>query len=157
MSTVHESDRSPLPELLDFQVLAYQLDDEATHIAGSVISKHHRFTIGTVLANAASECAELCDLSQELYPSSPLGAYDRKKCYSRAIAKAKLVKRQLNKARRLKVAETSKLERGIELASSLIGSLRKLKGSVQVQGKNQSKQDAIEWLQAQIDALEASE
>lgn len=156
MSTVHESDRSPLPEPLEFQVLAYELDDEATRVAGDVISKHHRFTIGTVLANAASSCAELCDLSQEHYPSSPLAAYDKKKCYSRAIAKAKLVKRQLNKARRLHVAETKKLQRGIELANELIGSLRKLKGSVQVQG-DRSKKDAIEWLQAQIDAIEASE
>lgn len=156
MSSVHESDRSPLPEPLEFQVLAYDLDDEATRIAGTVISKHHRFTIGTVMANAASECAELCDLSQEFYPASPLVAYDRKKCYSQAIAKAKKVKRQLNKARRLNVADTSKLQHGIELANALIGSLRKLKGSVQVQG-DRSKKDAIEWLQAQIDAIEVSE
>lgn len=94
MSGVHVSDRKPTPELLRYQVLAQGIDDAATRIAARSIPKSYRFIIGVQMADAASELAEFVDLSLELYPSNAVAANDRKRCYSRAVAKAKTLKRQ---------------------------------------------------------------
>ena len=152
--TVRKNDREDVPALTRFRDLAKELDEEATRVAANVITKHYRFVIGVQMANAADALAELADESFEHYPSSMLAAYDRRKCYSKAISKAKTVKRQANKARRLRIAKPEAFKTLIEDADEFINIARGLKKSVKVKGV-ESIEDAREWLLAQLDALDA--
>ena len=156
MSGVHKNDREEVPALTRFRDLAKELDAEATRVGANVITKHYRFVIGVQMAEAANELAELADESFEHYPSSMLAAYDRKACYSRAIAKAKTLKRLANKARTLKIAKPEAFKKLVSDADEFINITRGLKKSVKVKGV-ESVEDAREWLLAQLDALEAAQ
>ena len=155
MSSVHEKDREEIPALTKFRMLARDIDVEATRIAANVVTKHYRFVIGVQLANAANELAELADESFEHYPSNTLAAYDRKRCYSEAVAKAKTVKRLANKAIKLKVGEgkAEPYKKLIADAGEFINIAHGLKKSVKVKGAD-TIEDAIAWHKAQIAALD---
>jgi len=154
MSEVHERDREPVPALTRFRTLAKDIDAEATRVAANVITKHYRFVIGVQMADAANELAELVDESLEHYPSNSLSAYDRKKCYSKAIARAKTVKRLANKSQKLKIAKPEAFKTLISDAEEFIKITRGLKKSVKVRG-SESTEDLIAWHEAQIEALVA--
>lgn len=154
--TVRKNDREEVPALTRFRDLAKELDEEATRVAANVITKHYRFVIGVQMAEAANDLAELADESFEHYPSSMLAAYDRKKCYSEAIAKAKTLKRLANKARKLKIAKPEAFRTLVSDADEFINIARGLKKSVKVKGV-ESVDDAREWLLAQLEALEADD
>lgn len=153
MSGVHVSDRKPTPELLRYQVLAQGIDDAATRIAARSIPKSYRFIIGVQMADAANELAELVDLSLEFYPSNAVAANDRKRCYSRAVAKAKTLKRLMNKAMRLDLAKAADFEGAIAQIDEFIACVHGLKKSVKIKGI-ESAEDAIRWHKAQIAALD---
>ena len=155
MSSVHEKDREEIPALTKFRMLARDIDAEATRIAANVVTKHYRFVIGVQLANAANELAELADESFEHYPSNALAAYDRKRCYSEAVAKAKTVKRLANKAIKLKIGEgkAEPYKKLIADAGEFINIAHGLKKSVKIKGTG-TVEDAIAWHKAQIAALD---
>ena len=155
MSGVYEKDREEVPALTRFRDLAKDIDDEATRVAAKVISKNYRFVIGVQLANAGNELAELADESYEHYPSNILAAYDRKRCYSQAVAKAKTVKRLANKAMRQKANEgkAEQFKKLIADAGEFINIAHGLKKSVKVKGI-ESLDDVREWLLAQLEAVD---
>ena len=154
MSGVHVSDRKASPELLRYQVLAQKIDDAATALSANAIPKSYRFLIGVQMANAADSLAEMVDLSMEFYPSCALAAYDRKKCYSIAISKAKTLKRLMNKAIRRNWAKPAQFSECIADIDEFIACVRGLKKNVKIKGV-ESAEDAIRWHKAQIKALDA--
>lgn len=153
MSGVHASKRKPTPDLLRYQVLAQSIDEAATRIAVRAIPKSYRFVIGVQMANAGNELAEMVDLSLEFYPSNAVAVNDRKRCYSEAIAKAKTLKRLMNKALRLNIASIHDLETTISQIDEFCACVRGLKKTVRIKGV-ESIDDAIRWHEAQIAALD---
>lgn len=153
MSGVHVSDRKPTLEVLRYQVLAQSIDDQVTRLAAKAIPKNYRFIIGVEMAKAANDLAELVDLSMEFYPSNAIAASDRKRCYSKAIAKAKTLKRLMNKALRLDLSKAGDFEAVISQIDEFIACARGLKKNVRVKGV-ESVEDAIKWHMAQIEALD---
>lgn len=153
MSGVHTSDRKPTPQILRYQVLAQSIDDEATRLAARAIPKSYRFIIGVKMADAANDLAEMVDLSLEFYPSNAVAANDRKRCYSRAVAKAKTLKRLMNKAMRLDISRAGAFEAVIDDIDEFIACVHGLKKNLKIKGI-ESAEDAIRWHKAQIEALD---
>ena len=154
--SVHVSERTPTPVPLRILELAASIDEAATRAAANTIPKSYRFVLGVQMADAGNELAEYADLSQEFYPSSALAAFERKKCYSQAIARAKTLKRIMRKAVRLGIAPADRFERLLSDIGEFVDCARGLKKGVKVKGI-ESAEDAIRWHKAQIEALDALE
>ena len=153
MSEVHESERQKTPPQLRFLELAQSIDSAATR-AATAIPKSYRFILGVQMADAACELAEYADLAQEFYPSSALAAYDRKRCYSEAIARAKTVKRIMNKAVKMGLVPAERFEPLLCDIKEFVDTGRGLKKRVAVKDV-ESVEDAMAWHKAQIVALDA--
>lgn len=151
---VHVSERTATPAPLRFLELASVIDAEATRAAASAIPKSYRFVLGVQMADAGNELAEFADLSQEFYPSSALAAFERKRCYSEAIARAKTLKRLAAKAARIAAVPPDRFEGMLRNIQEFIDCARGLKKSVKVKGV-ESAEDAARWHKAQLQALDA--
>ena len=152
--SVHVSERTPTPAPLRFLELASIIDAAATRAAANAIPKSYRFVLGVQMANAGNELAEYADLTQEFYPSSALAAYDRKRCLSEAIARAKTLKRLASKAVSLGAVPPDRFEELLRDIQEFIDCARGLKKAVKVKGE-ESVEDAIRWHKAQIRACDA--
>lgn len=150
---VHVSERTPTPVPLRFLELAGSIDMQATRAAASTLPKSYRFVLGVQMADAGNELAQWADLSQEFYPSSALAVFERKRCISEAIVRAKTLKRLANKAAKLGAAPPDRFEALLADIEEFVACGRGLKKEARLKGE-ESVEDAIRWHKAQLAALD---
>lgn len=115
--------------------------------------KSYRFVLGVQMADAGNELAQWADMSQEFYPSSALAVFERKRCLSETIVRAKTLKRLADKAVKIGAVPPERFEGMLADIEELIACARGLKKEARLKGE-ESTEDAIRWHKAQLAALD---